>query len=133
MDVTRRYVRDAQNALSRTRASESELLHIVNEIRHMRRNGLTKTEKANLSKEDAREEAQLRSVVVENNIRHVNSMQYNLGSVNVVPSAVNTNRATSQNASASREKQESRWERAEADQWSSATIDGERYFSRMGQ
>ncbi|EKG20373.1 Transglutaminase-like protein [Macrophomina phaseolina MS6] len=62
-DVTRRYVRSAGFALERTRAFESDLLHIINEIRSMRRKSLPLVDKFRLEKEDAGEDRELQRYV----------------------------------------------------------------------
>ena len=64
-DVTRRYVRNpAALGLDRNRCPEEVLLHITNEIRQKRREGLSKEQKRRLIKEDEREEKELRGYVV---------------------------------------------------------------------
>lgn len=63
-DVTRRYVRDADFASDRSRAPEASLLNILNEIKQMRRREMSKADKFRLEKEDAREEKELRMLVV---------------------------------------------------------------------
>ena len=64
-DVTRRYVRNpASLGLDRNRCPEEVLLHITNEIRQKRREGLSKEQKRRLIKEDEREEKELRGYVV---------------------------------------------------------------------
>ena len=65
-DVTRRYVRNpAALGLDRNRCPEEVLLHITNEIRQKRREGLSKEQKRRLIKEDEREEKELRGYVVQ--------------------------------------------------------------------
>ncbi|KAF2863416.1 DNA repair protein Rad4, transglutaminase-like protein [Piedraia hortae CBS 480.64] len=65
-DVTRRYVRssDPSQAMSRTKCPEGVLLHILNEIRSLRRQNLDKAERFRLNKEDHVEEEELRGYFV---------------------------------------------------------------------
>ncbi|MBE7180832.1 MAG: hypothetical protein INR71_06415 [Terriglobus roseus] len=65
MDVTRRYVRNpAKHSLERTRAPESVLLHIMDEIRALRRQNLSKQDKFKLEGEDMREDRELRNYII---------------------------------------------------------------------
>lgn len=65
MDVTRRYVRNpAKHGKERTRAPESVLLHIMDEIRALRRQNLSKQDKFNLEGEDMREDQELRNYII---------------------------------------------------------------------
>lgn len=63
MDVTRRYVRSGRYALERKRATEAELLYIMNELRAMRRSKLSKQDKFRLEGEDMAEDRELRRYV----------------------------------------------------------------------
>jgi peptide-N4-(N-acetyl-beta-glucosaminyl)asparagine amidase len=65
-DVTRRYVRNpAHHGLPRTKCPEEVLLYIVHEIRKLRRENMDKPARAQLIREDEREERELRSYVAQ--------------------------------------------------------------------
>lgn len=64
-DVTRRYVRDANSASKRNRCSEGDLIHIIREIKAMRRKDQDKKERFTLMQEDTREDEEFRRNVIE--------------------------------------------------------------------
>ena len=63
-DVTKRYVRKAQDRLARTRASEDHLNCILTEICKERRRGFSRSRKIRLLKEDRAESKELLGYVV---------------------------------------------------------------------
>lgn len=72
MDVTRRYVRNfSKQALPRTKAPEAVFLHIMNEIRALRRKEMDKKEKFRLEGEDMREDREFRQLIVETLARDI--------------------------------------------------------------
>ncbi|ETI29030.1 hypothetical protein G647_01483 [Cladophialophora carrionii CBS 160.54] len=79
-DVTRRYVRSSRYQLPRTRCPEEVLLWIMHEIRKIRRENMDKSVRAQLMREDEREERELRSYVAHSLANDV---------LNSMPGAVN--------------------------------------------
>lgn len=74
-DVTRRYVRNpARHSLPRNKVSEAALLHIVNEIRIMRRRDINKTDKFRLEGEDMREDREFRQYMIESLAKEISRM-----------------------------------------------------------
>lgn len=72
MDVTRRYVRStARHALPRTKAPEAVLLHVIDEIRSLRRRDMDKKERFRLEGEDMREDREFRQYVIESLARDI--------------------------------------------------------------
>jgi len=74
-DVTRRYVRNpTEQSLPRNKASEAALLHIIDEIRTMRRRDMNKTDKFRLEGEDMREDREFRQYMIESLARNISRM-----------------------------------------------------------
>lgn len=64
-DVTRRYVRNAEQAAPRAKCTEGVLLHILGEIKAMRRRDMDKQERFRLNAEDMKEDADFRKMIIE--------------------------------------------------------------------
>jgi peptide-N4-(N-acetyl-beta-glucosaminyl)asparagine amidase len=64
-DVTRRYVRDPEHSIPRTKCPEGVLVHIIREINALRRKDMDKKQKFQLNAEDMREDGELRKGIIE--------------------------------------------------------------------
>lgn len=70
--MTRRYVRSSTTqALPRTKTTEAVLLHILDEIRSLRRRNTDKKDKFRLQGEDMRENAEFRKLIIETLARDI--------------------------------------------------------------
>ena len=71
-DVTRRYVRNPTlHAAPRNKCPEGVLMHILAEIKAMRRRDMEKKERFRLNAEDMKEDAELRKLIIEALAYHV--------------------------------------------------------------
>ncbi|KAL6709128.1 Protein png1 [Coniothyrium glycines] len=92
-DVTRRYVRQLSHAAERTRCTEAELLHIVEAIRTIRTEKMSKEDRLKLEAERVREQKELRGYVISAIIRDICDWRFGQladGSVGLATSSLHT-------------------------------------------
>ncbi|KAL3419989.1 transglutaminase-like superfamily protein [Phlyctema vagabunda] len=74
-DVTRRYVRNPEQALERNRCPENVLVHILDEIRGLRRAEMTIDQRYQLEKEDSKENMELQGYFVASLVHSINRLK----------------------------------------------------------
>ncbi|KAF1847110.1 uncharacterized protein K460DRAFT_276237 [Cucurbitaria berberidis CBS 394.84] len=111
-DVTRRYIRSAKYAARRDRCSEPELLHIMDEIRALHHQKLSKEDRMRLEGEHMREQRELRAFVIRELVTDICSLSVEEmadGSIRVI-----------KGAEKSKEAEESDWLTSETSKHSSS-------------
>lgn len=85
-DVTRRYFREPNEALSRTKCSEEVLIFTLQEIRVLRRAQTSEEERCRLEDEDAREDRDLQSYVLNALVEGITSSSTSLPTASLLTS-----------------------------------------------